>query len=216
MKLIKEIVQDIQYITEEKTGGGKNVFIEGIFMQSDKENRNGRVYPFSIMEKEILRYQELIEQKRSLGELGHPDTPAINLNQVSHLITGLRFEGNDVIGKAKILDTPMGKIAKNFIEEGVCLGVSSRGLGSLKETTNGVMEVQDDFHLATVDIVADPSAPDAFVQGIYESAEWICENGIWKSIQIEQAQKTLKKASKGELENVKLQMFEQFMNGLSK
>ena len=216
MKLIKEIVQDVQYITEEKTGGGKNVFIEGIFMQSDKENRNGRVYPFSIMEKEILRYQELIEQKRSLGELGHPDTPAINLNQVSHLITGLRFEGNDVIGKAKILDTPMGKIAKNFIEEGVRLGLSSRGLGSLKETTNGVMEVQDDFHLATVDIVADPSAPDAFVQGIYESAEWICENGIWKSIQIEQAQKTLKKASKGELENVKLQMFEQFMNGLSK
>ena len=216
MKLIKEIVQDVQYITEEKTGGGKNVFIEGIFMQSDKENRNGRVYPFSIMEKEISRYQELIEQKRSLGELGHPDTPSINLNQVSHLITGLRFEGNDVIGKAKILDTPMGKIAKNFIEEGVRLGVSSRGLGSLKETTNGVMEVQDDFHLATVDIVADPSAPDAFVQGIYESAEWICENGIWKSIQIEQAQKTLKKASKGELENVKLQMFEQFMNGLSK
>jgi len=216
MKLIKEIVQDVQYITEEKTGGGKNVFIEGIFMQSDKENRNGRVYPYSIMEKEISRYQELIDQKRSLGELGHPDTPSINLNQVSHLITGLRFEGNDVIGKAKILDTPMGRIAKNFIEEGVRLGVSSRGLGSLKETKNGVMEVQDDFHLATVDIVADPSAPDAFVQGIYESAEWICENGIWKTIQIEQAQKTLKKASKGELENVKLQMFEQFMNSLSK
>ena len=146
-----------------------------------------------------------------MGELGHPPNPSINLNQVSHMITGLKFEGNDVYGKAKILDTPMGKIAKNFIEEGVRLGVSSRGLGSVKLNKEGVNEVQDDFHLATVDIVADPSAPDAFVQGIMESADWILENGVWKAIQVEQAQTTIRKASKADLNKVKLQIFEQFL-----
>ena len=213
MKLITEQLTSVQYLVEKKEDGTKNVFIEGIFMQAEKPNKNGRRYPRGIMEKEIARYQDLISEKRSLGELGHPPNPQINLNQVSHLITGLRFEGNDIIGKAKILDTPMGKIAKNFLEEGVCLGVSSRGLGSLKER-NGINEVQDDFHLATVDIVADPSAPDAFVQGIMESAEWILDNGVWKPIQIEQAQQAIRKASKADLSTVKLQVFESFLRSI--
>ena len=203
--------QDIKFLTEKKEDGTKSVYIEGIFMQAEKPNRNGRIYGKGIMEREVQKYQELINEKRSLGELGHPPNPSINLNQVSHMITGLKFEGNDIYGKAKILDTPMGKIAKNFIEEGVRLGVSSRGLGSVKLNKEGVNEVQDDFHLATVDIVADPSAPDAFVQGIMESADWILENGIWKAVQIEQAQNTIRKASKADLNKVKLQVFEQFL-----
>jgi len=211
MKLITEMNQDVKFLTEKKEDGTKSVYIEGIFMQAEKPNRNGRIYGRGIMEREVQKYQELINEKRSLGELGHPPNPSINLNQVSHMITGLKFEGNDIYGKAKILDTPMGKIAKNFIEEGVRLGVSSRGLGSVKLNKEGVNEVQDDFHLATVDIVADPSAPDAFVQGIMESAEWILENGVWKSIQIEQAQSTIRKASKADLNKVKLQIFEQFL-----
>jgi len=211
MKLITEMNQDIKFLTEKKEDGTKNIYIEGIFMQAEKPNRNGRSYGRGIMEREVQRYQDLINEKRSLGELGHPPNPSINLNQVSHLITGLKFEGNDIHGKAKILDTPMGKIAKNFIEEGVRLGVSSRGLGSVKLNKEGINEVQDDFHLATVDIVADPSAPDAFVQGIMESAEWILENGVWKSYQVEQAQQTIRKASKANLNKVKLQVFEQFL-----
>ena len=203
--------QDVKFLTEKKEDGTKSVYIEGIFMQAEKPNRNGRMYGRGIMEREVQKYQELINEKRSLGELGHPPNPSINLNQVSHMITGLKFEGNDIYGKAKILDTPMGKIAKNFIEEGVRLGVSSRGLGSVKLNKEGINEVQDDFHLATVDIVADPSAPDAFVQGIMESAEWILENGVWKAIQIEQAQNTIRKASKADLNKVKLQVFEQFL-----
>ena len=203
--------QDVKFLTEKKEDGTKSVYIEGIFMQAEKPNRNGRIYGRGIMEREVQKYQELINEKRSLGELGHPPNPSINLNQVSHMITGLKFEGNDIYGKAKILDTPMGKIAKNFIEEGVRLGVSSRGLGSVKLNKEGVNEVQDDFHLATVDIVADPSAPDAFVQGIMESADWILENGVWKAIQIEQAQNTIRKASKADLNKVKLQIFEQFL-----
>ena len=203
--------QDVKFLTEKKEDGTKSVYIEGIFMQAEKPNRNGRMYGRGIMEREVQKYQELINEKRSLGELGHPPNPSINLNQVSHMITGLKFEGNDIYGKAKILDTPMGKIAKNFIEEGVRLGVSSRGLGSVKLNKEGVNEVQDDFHLATVDIVADPSAPDAFVQGIMESADWILENGVWKAVQIEQAQNTIRKASKADLNKVKLQVFEQFL-----
>ena len=203
--------QDIKFLTEKKEDGSKSVYIEGIFMQAEKPNRNGRMYGRGIMEREVRNYQDLINEKRSLGELGHPPNPSINLNQVSHMITGLKFEGNDVYGKAKILDTPMGKIAKNFIEEGVRLGVSSRGLGSVKLNKEGVNEVQDDFHLATVDIVADPSAPDAFVQGIMESADWILDNGVWKAIQVEQAQTTIRKASKADLNKVKLQIFEQFL-----
>ncbi|CAB5221935.1 prohead core scaffolding protein and protease [uncultured Caudovirales phage] len=214
MKLITEMTQDVKFLVEKKEDGSKSVYIEGIFMQAEKPNRNGRSYGKGIMEREVQRYQELINEKRSLGELGHPPNPQINLNQVSHLITGLKFEGNDIYGKAKILDTPMGKIAKNFIEEGVRLGVSSRGLGSVRLNKEGVNEVQDDFHLATVDIVADPSAPDAFVQGIMESADWILENGVWKAVQIEQAQNTIRKASKADLNSVKLDLFEQFLRSI--
>jgi len=210
MKLIKEISQDLRFLTEASESGKKGFYIEGIFMQADKENKNGRIYPRGIMEKELDRYQNLIKEKRSLGELGHPPNPQINLNNVSHLITNLKFEGNDIVGKAKILDTPMGKIAQNFIEEGVGLGVSSRGLGSLKEK-NGINEVQDDFHLATVDIVADPSAPDAFVQGIMESAEWILENGVWTAIDVERAQRKIKNTSKANLHEQKLKVFEAFL-----
>jgi hypothetical protein len=216
MRLITEVVQDLQYLEEDKKGGGKNVFIEGIFMQADQSNRNGRMYPMAVMEKEVARYQKLIDEKRSLGELGHPANPTLNLDKVSHLITSLRFEGKNVIGKAKILETPMGNIARNLIENEIMLGVSSRGLVSLKLNKEGVNEVQDDFHLATVDIVADPSAHDAYVQGIYESAEWICENGVWKAIDVERAQQTLKKASKANLEETKLKMFEEFMSRLSR
>ena len=210
MKLIKEISQDLNYLTEANENGKKGVYIEGIFMQADKQNKNGRMYPKSVMESALNDYQALIKEKRSLGELGHPPNPQINLNNVSHLITNLKFEGSDIVGKAKILDTPMGKIAQNFIEEGVRLGVSSRGLGSLKEK-NGVNEVQNDFHLATVDIVADPSAPEAFVQGIMESAEWILENGVWKSVEIERAQNFIKKTSKSDLAEAKLKVFEAFL-----
>lgn len=213
MKLIKEINQELNYLTEAREDGGKNVYIEGIFMQANRENKNGRVYPKAIMEKEVGRYQQLIKEKRSLGELGHPPNPTINLNQVSHLITELTFMGDDVIGRAKILDTPMGNIAKNFINEGVMLGVSSRGLGSLK-MKNGVNEVQDDFHLATVDIVADPSAPDAFVEGIMESRDWILENGVWKALEVEQAQKIIRKTSKANLGEAKLKVFEAFLNSI--
>ena len=216
MRLITEVVQDLQYLEEDKKGGGKNVFIEGIFMQADQSNRNGRMYPMAVMEKEVARYQKLIDEKRSLGELGHPSNPTLNLDKVSHLITSLRFEGKNVIGKAKILETPMGNIARNLIENEIMLGVSSRGLGSLKLNKEGVNEVQDDFHLATVDIVADPSAHDAYVQGIYESAEWICENGVWKAIDVERAQQTLKKASSANLEETKLKMFEEFLSRLSR
>jgi hypothetical protein len=214
MRLITETNQEVQYLTEKKEDGSKNFFIEGIFIQTEKENKNGRLYRKGIMEKEIERYQGLINEKRSLGELGHPPNPQINLNQVSHLITGLRFEGNDVYGKAKIIDnTPMGKIVKNFIEEGVGVGVSSRGLGSLKEV-NGINEVQDDFHLATVDIVADPSAPDAFVQGIMESAEWILENGVWKAVEIDKAKKLIKNTSKNNLNEQKLRVFQAFLGSI--
>jgi len=214
MKLITEVTQDLNYLTEE-VNGKQNVYIEGIYMQANKQNRNGRIYPKNVMEKELERYQSLIKDKRSLGELGHPPNPTINLNQVSHLITELKFDGDNVVGRAKILDTPFGKIAKNFIEEGVRLGVSSRGLGSLKEK-NGVMEVQDDFHLATIDIVADPSAPDAFVQGIMENVDWICENGVWKSRQIEETKKQIKETKSKNLDSVKIELFEKFVSILSR
>jgi len=218
MKLITETIQDVQYITEAREDGRKNIFIEGIFMQSEKPNKNGRMYSRKILENEIGRYQSLINEKRALGELGHPPNPQINLNNVSHLITALRFEGNDIVGKAKLLDTPMGNIAKNFVEEGVRLGVSSRGLGSLKEGKNGIMEVQNDFHLATVDIVADPSAPDAFVQGIYESAEWLFVEG--KGYVMAEARKNIDAAvkearfDKALREEKMLQVMQQFFRSI--
>lgn len=210
MKYISEITQDVRYITEAKEGGAKNVFIEGIFMQPGP-NRNNRYYNKNILEREVGKYQSLINEKRALGELGHPANPAINLDKVSHLITNLRVEGNDVMGKAKILDTPMGKIAKNFIEEGVRLGVSSRGLGSLKMNSSGVNEVQDDFHLATVDIVADPSAHDAFVQGIMENASWLYVEG--KGWVMEQIKDEIKRTRL--TEEKQLQLFKKFVHLIS-
>jgi hypothetical protein len=216
MKLITEVAENLGYIVEE-TDGKKNIFIEGVFAQYDTGNRNNRIYPKNVMEKEVNRYQEIIEAKRSLGELGHPPNPTINLDKVSHLITSLKMEeGGRVIGRAKILETPMGLIAKNLIENDCGMGVSTRGLGSLKLGKNGLQEVQDDFHLATIDIVADPSAPDAFVRGIMENAEWVCDNGIWKAIEIEMAQKQIKQASAKELEEAKLRVFERLMSKLSK
>jgi hypothetical protein len=212
MKIITEVTQELQYITEAKETGGNNVFIEGIFMQAEKANRNNRLYRKNILEREVGKYQDLIKEKRALGELGHPTNPSINLQQASHLMTDLRFEGNDVIGRAKLLDTPMGKIAKNFVEEGVRLGVSSRGLGSLKLNKEGVNEVQDDFHLATIDIVADPSGPECWVNGIVEDASWVYIDG--KGWVMEQMKEEIKK---GKLtEEKKLQLFQQFIKFISK
>ena len=173
MKLITELNENLEVITEAKEDGTKSHFIEGIFMQGDIKNRNGRTYPSETLEKEMKRYEaEFITPKRALGELGHPDGPTINGDRVSHLITSMRREGNDFYGKAKILKTPMGEIVKSLLDEGVKIGVSTRGLGSVKQLKDGVMEVQKDFHLATVDIVTDPSAPNAFVNGIMENREY--------------------------------------------
>ena len=216
MKLIRELVEDVQYIVEEKDGK-KSLYIEGVFLQSNLKNRNGRVYPKEIMQKEIARYtKESIDTKRSMGELGHPDGPTVNLDRVSHMITSLREDGDNWIGKAKILDTPMGNIARNLIEEGAQLGVSSRGLGSLKEK-NGINEVQDDFMLSTAaDIVSDPSAPDAFVRGIMENKEWVIVNGVWQEREIDMAKAIISKASSRELDEAKLHVFGSFMDRLSK
>ena len=217
MRLIKEINEDVQYITEEGEGGKKNLFIEGVFLQSNLQNRNGRVYPKDIMEKEVHRYlKEQIDTKRAYGELGHPEGPNINLDRVSHMIVSLKSEGNNWIGKAKILDTPMGNIASNLIKEGAGLGVSSRGLGSLVEK-NGINEVQDDFMLATAaDIVADPSAPDAYVQGIMEGREWVYVKGAFQERDIEEAQNLIKKTSSRDLSEAKIQAFQTFLNKISK
>jgi len=213
MKLIKEVQANLNYLAEESEDGKKNLYIEGIFMQADKKNKNGRLYPRGVMEKEVGRYQDLIREKRSLGELGHPPSPTVNLDKVSHLITELKMSGPDVVGRAKILKTPMGEIAENFINEGVRLGVSSRGVGSLKDN-NGVNEVQDDFHLATVDIVSDPSAPEAFVTGVMENREWIMENGLWREIEIEIAREEIKKAPKKDLSEAKLRVFNRLLNSI--
>ena len=214
MKLIKEITETVNYLVEEKDGK-KSLYIEGPFLVSEKKNRNGRLYKESVMRKEVDRYtNDYINKNRAFGELGHPDTPSINLDRVSHLITSLRQEGTDWIGKAKILDTPMGNIAKNLIEGGAQLGVSSRGMGSLKNE-NGVNVVQDDFYLATAaDIVADPSAPGAFVQGIMEGKEWVLIEGIWTEQKYEEAKKQIKQASRKEIEEVSLNIFENLIKKL--
>jgi hypothetical protein len=218
MKLIKEVTEEIKYISElnEETGK-KSHFIEGVFLQSNLKNRNGRMYPKEVMQKEVARYtKESIEKKRAYGELGHPDGPTVNLDRVSHMIVGLKEDGDNYIGRAKILDTPMGRIVKELIDEGASLGVSSRGLGSLKER-NGVNEVQEDFMLATAaDIVADPSAPDAYVQGIMENKEWTFVNGIWQEKELEESKDMIRAASTKELEAVKMQVFENFLTKLSK
>ena len=178
IKLFSEAVEDVEYITEEKEDGGKNYKIRGIFMQADIKNRNGRVYPMEILGEEVKKYNKnFIEQNRAFGELGHPDGPTVNLERVSHMITSLKPDGKNFIGEAKIMDTPMGKIVKNLMDEGAKLGVSSRGMGSLKQK-GGANVVSDDFYLATAaDIVADPSAPNAFVEGIMEGKEWVWNNG---------------------------------------
>jgi hypothetical protein len=214
MKLIREVVEQTNYIVEEKDGSGKSYFIEGIFLQSDLKNRNGRMYPESVMDKEVARYmKEQVEQNRAYGELGHPDTPSINLDRVSHLIVSLRKEGTNYIGKAKILETPMGNIARGLLDGGANLGVSSRALGSLKSNNEGVQIVQDDFMLSTAaDIVADPSAPDAFVRGIMESKEWVFVDGKYVEKHIEEAKHVIRKASSKQLQEAKLRAFQSFLS----
>lgn len=216
MKLIREEIEKVEVITEEKNGK-KLLYIQGPFLQTEQQNRNGRVYRRNVMEREVKRYTEQhISKGRALGELGHPDGPTINLDRVSHKIVSLEQKGNDFMGKAQILSTPMGKIAESLLKEGVCLGVSSRGIGSLRPTKEGYQEVGEDFMLATAaDIVADPSAPDAFVQGIMEGKEWVWEGGILRE-QI--ASKTAKRINtlvdQRALEEHKLSLFNDFLNNL--
>ena len=216
MKLITEEISTVKFITEGK-GAKKKMYIEGVFLQGDIKNRNGRMYPVNTLAKEVGRYNESFVQKgRALGELGHPEGPTVNLDRVSHKITSLRQEGNNFIGKAQLLETPMGKIAKSLIAEGVTLGVSSRGVGSLKEDNKGCKVVGEDFMLATAaDIVADPSAPDAFVSGIMEGKEWVWEGGILRE---QLAQKTEKRINtlvdQKRLEEHKLNLFNDFLLNL--
>jgi len=223
--LIKEIVEEVQYITEAaEDGKGKNYFIEGIIMQGDIKNRNGRVYPSSVLAKEMKRYNETYVMKnRAYGELGHPAGPTINLDRVSHMFTELRQEGSNIVGRAKIMETPMGKIVKNLIDEGCLVGISSRGMGSIKQNKDGIMEVQSDFMLATAgDIVADPSAPDAFVKGVMEGVEWVYDvaSSSWAAAQafdqIEEEIKQSAKVSTRELEFKAAALFEKFVRSLSK
>jgi hypothetical protein len=214
MKLIAEEVLDVRYLVEEKNGK-KEHFISGIFMQAEKKNRNGRVYPKDTLFKEVDRYnREYVNKNRAFGELGHPDSPTINLDRVSHMITSLHPDGTNIIGKAKILDTPNGKIVKSLLDGGASLGVSTRGVGSLRPH-NGYQLVQDDFHLATAaDIVADPSAPDAFVRGIMEGKEWILDGTGWKEVDYYRAKKLIKEASRNEIEDVALKVFSNFISKL--
>jgi hypothetical protein len=216
MKLITEEIQKVEFITE-KVGSKKNLYIEGIFLQGDICNRNGRMYPMTTLTKEVNRYNEnFIQKGRALGELGHPDGPTVNLDRVSHKIVSLTREGNNYKGKALVLETPMGKIAKSLISEGVCLGVSSRGVGSLKMTNEGHKIVGEDFMLATAaDIVADPSAPDAFVQGIMEGKEWVWEGGILREQLAEKTQRRINTLiDQRKLEEHKLNLFNEFLSNL--
>ena len=216
MKLITEEISKVEFITE-KVGKCKKCFIEGIFLQGDIKNRNGRMYPMETLAKEVGRYNETFIQKgRALGELGHPDGPTVNLDRVSHKIVSLVREGNNFKGKAQLLDTPMGKIAQSLIDEGVQLGVSSRGVGSLKEDRNGVRVVGEDFMLATAaDIVADPSAPDAFVNGIMEGKEWVWEGGILREQLAEKTERRINTlVDQKMLEEHKLNLFNEFLSNL--
>ena len=223
--LIKEIVEDVQYITEAtEDGKGKNYFIEGIIMQGDIKNRNGRMYPSNVLAKEMKRYNEVyVSKNRAYGELGHPAGPTINLDRVSHMFTELKQDGSNIVGRAKIMETPMGKIVKNLIDEGGLVGISSRGMGSIKQNKNGIMEVEDDFMLATAgDIVADPSAPDAFVKGVMEGVEWIYDvaSSSWQMAnafdKIEEEIRETAKVSTRELEVKAAALFEKFVRSLSK
>ena len=216
MKLIREEIESVDFIVEE-SNGKKNMFIEGIFLQGDLKNRNGRMYPMETLRREVMRYNENhVQSGRALGELGHPDGPTVNLDRVSHKIVSLKENGSNFIGKAKILSTPMGKIAESLISEGVKLAVSSRGIGSLKQTREGVNIVGDDFMLSTAaDIVADPSAPDAFVEGIMEGKEWVWDGGILRE---NLAKKTYKQintlVTQKQLDEKKLDLFNNFLNNL--
>lgn len=219
MKLITEVTEDVKYIAEEGSEGKKSLFIEGIFLQGNIKNRNGRMYRIETLENEVNRYvKDTVNQNRAYGELGHPDGPNINLERVCMMIKSLRREGDNFIGKAKIMDTPYGNIVKNLMSEGARLGVSSRGMGSLKEV-NGVNVVQDDFYLATAaDVVADPSAPDAFVNGIMEGVEWVWQNGALKPQKLENAKKYIDEAAgkrnKQELEEAKIRVFQYFLSNM--
>jgi len=218
MKLITELVEEVQYIAEAKENGEKEHFIEGIFLQANRKNRNGRIYPINIMEREVERYmKDVVSNNRAYGELGHPEGPSINLDRVSHIITELRRDGDNFIGKAKLTDTPMGNIARGLLKSGANLGVSSRGMGSLVPRKDGIMEVQDDFRLATAaDIVADPSAPDAFVKGIMEGVEWVYDpvKDTWHEQRLEEIKKSVHKMSKSNLEEQKLAIFENYISSL--
>jgi hypothetical protein len=212
MKLITETFEDVNVLVEE-SNGKKNLYIEGIFLQSEIKNRNGRVYPYDVLNREVQRYNEqYVKSGRALGELGHPDGPTVNLERVSHKITSLKAEGSNFIGRAQILSTPMGDIAKNLLDSGVKLGVSSRGMGSLEER-NGANYVRDDFMLATAaDIVADPSAPDAFVNGIMEGKEWVWDNGILREQQIAKYHRYISESTRRNIEERKLKAFEHFLS----
>ena len=218
MKLITEMIEsDVQFITEAKEDGGKNYFIEGVFMQGEIKNRNGRKYPINTLLKEVKRYnKEYVEQNRAYGELGHPQGPTINLERVSHMIKELHQDGNNIMGRAKIMtETPMGKIVKNLMDEGAKLGVSSRGMGTLKQDRDGTNVVSSDFQLATAaDIVADPSAPDAFVDGVMEGVEWLQVDDRWVPHYIEKTQEEIKKASRTELQEAKVAAFAKFLKQL--
>ena len=211
MKLITETIENIEVLTEERNGK-KDYKIKGIFMQADIKNRNGRIYPVGTLAKEVKRYNEqFINNKRAFGELGHPDGPTVNLERVSHMITSLKPEGKNFIGEAKIMDTPYGKIVKNLIDEGAQLGVSSRGMGSLQSGSQGNV-VGKDFYLATAaDIVADPSAPDAFVEGIMEGKEWVWDNGVLKSMEVERYKEEIEKTKRAELAEKKASIFKDFL-----
>ena len=213
MKLITETIEDIEVLKEDKGNGKKDYKIRGVFMQADIKNRNGRVYPVDTLVKEVTRYtKEFINKKRAFGELGHPDGPTVNLERVSHMITSLKPEGKNFIGEAKVMDTPYGKIVKNLIDEGAQLGVSSRGMGSIQQS-QGRNVVGKDFYLATAaDIVADPSAPDAFVEGIMEGKEWVWDNGILKSMEVEQYKEEIERTKREELAEVKADIFKDFLS----
>lgn len=214
MKLITETIEDIRTIVESNESGGRNYFITGVMMEAGVVNRNKRMYNESVLKKECKRYiSEYVNKNRALGELNHPSGPTVNLDRVSHMIVNLNESGSQIMGKAKILDTPMGKIVKSLIDEGAQLGVSSRGMGSLK-SQGGVNIVQEDFTLAAIDIVADPSAPNAFVNGILEGKEWIWENGLLVEKQIASYEKQLKKASKKQLEETAIKLFKDFLGKL--
>ena len=215
MKLITEKIEDARIVITEGKNGKRNTFIEGVFLQAEICNRNGRMYPMRTMEREVQKYNEnFVKTGRALGELGHPDGPTINLDRASHLITSLQREGNNFVGKARLLETPMGKIAKQLLDEGVKLGVSSRGLGSIKEE-NGVKIVGEDFMLATAaDIVADPSAPDAFVNGIMEGKEWVWANGNIAESKIDEIKKRIDNAAQAQLEERKISAFSEFLKNL--